>query len=172
MVRMWKFARNQTLRTRQNRIGSVFMKFANVRMRTSNEGSHAICELRMKWKWAFAWSIWNSNKNAMIFSNIRSILIHYLLHLRSWSYAVERKPISPRFKFHYKNHLQSSNSLSLHLKCDQKSWQVSDFRISSQTTLKWVNRRSLNGKFRDFPTILDTYGQVSRIIHLTIHSHY
>ena len=45
MVRMRTFARNQTLRTGQNRI-------ANVRMRISNKGSHAICESRMKWKWA------------------------------------------------------------------------------------------------------------------------
>ena len=50
---MRTFARNQKLRTGQIRIANVRMRFANVRMRISNEGSHAICELRMKWKWAF-----------------------------------------------------------------------------------------------------------------------
>ena len=29
------------------------MRFTNVRMRISNNGWHAICELRTEWKWAF-----------------------------------------------------------------------------------------------------------------------
>ena len=34
-------------------MANVRIRFANVRMRISNKGLHAICELRMKWKWAF-----------------------------------------------------------------------------------------------------------------------
>ena len=52
-IRTRTFAKNQTLRTGQNRIANVRMWFANVRVRISNKRSHAICELRMKWKWAF-----------------------------------------------------------------------------------------------------------------------
>ena len=59
MVQMGTFARNQTLRKGQNCIAKVRMKFcmriAKVRLAREflNKVSHVICELRMKWKWAF-----------------------------------------------------------------------------------------------------------------------
>ena len=45
--RMRTFARNQTLRTGQNRTAIDRMRFANVRVRNSNKRSHANCELRI-----------------------------------------------------------------------------------------------------------------------------
>ena len=44
--------------------------------------------------------------------------------------------------------------------CLQKTWQVSDARTSSQTTLKWGSGGGLlNRTVRDFPNILKAYGQ-------------
>ena len=68
MIRMRTFARNQTLRTGQNRIANVRMRFANDRMRISNKGSHAICELRLKWKWAFRLPLQKTVNGQNVFS--------------------------------------------------------------------------------------------------------
>ena len=73
MVRMRTFARNQTLRTGQNRIANVRMRFANVRLRISNKGSHAICELRMKWKWALkllSFNVTSSNDRSRLTTSV------------------------------------------------------------------------------------------------------
>ena len=43
--------KKSNIANRSNRIANVRMRFANVRIRISNKGSHAICELRIKWKW-------------------------------------------------------------------------------------------------------------------------